>query len=508
MIDKTCSRRQILSSGLAVAGFMLSRRSVFGACFPSPGPPPACAPASWMDGGRSSVEGYADRRSCEPGERVSVFMASQRRIRVTVTVKRLGSQQDTVWSSSVWVRPKPIPMDASESGCLWEHQEGGDVSFEVPTAWKTGFYRVEMNDSSEDHEGHGEGFFIVRPARSAAKSRILLVLSTNTYFAYNNYGAAQGTASPSTHGSFYEQARVASFNRPLPLGFLSPYDCRKSGIPSRHQRYAGWDKWEWPFVQWAEREGFSLDYAANEDLERHPDLLDSYRLVLSVGHDEYWSEGMRDALDRHIRRGGNVVFLSGNVCYRQVRLSLPESRMVLGGEMDGDALWSHRGGANRPENRMTGVSFCYGALNPAPASYTIYQPDHWLFDGLRSVGGRLARFPEVGCIGYECDGCDVEWHQGVPKATHRDGSPAGFQILGLAPGRMPDYEAVVHSRALFGREDGWTPWGTDLRQGAAVMGIWTNGGTVLTVGCTEWARQLDDPSVAHITRNALTRLSQ
>ena len=73
---------------------------------------------------------------------------------------------------------------------------------------------------------------------------------------------------------------------------------------SRQQRYAGWDKWEWPFVQWAEREGIALDYATNEDLERYPDLLSSYRLVVSVGHDEYWSVGMRDAFESYIHKGG------------------------------------------------------------------------------------------------------------------------------------------------------------------------------------------------------------
>ena len=114
----------------------------------------------------------------------------------------------------------------------------------------------------------------------------------------------------------------------------------------------------------------------------------------------------------------------------------------------------------------------------------------------------------MGCIGYECDGCDFEWVNGVPVASHRDSTPGNFQILGLAPGRMREYEAVVHSKALFGRDDGFTPWGRDLRQGAAVLGLWTEEGTVVTVGCTEWVRHLNDPLVAQITRNIVSRLSR
>ncbi len=77
--------------------------------------------------------------------------------------------------------------------------------------------------------------------------------------------------------------------------------------------------WELPFVVWAESNGYTLEYAANSDLEFHPEILNAYRLVLSVGHDEYWSAPMRDHLEEFIGRGGNVAFFSGNTCCWQVR---------------------------------------------------------------------------------------------------------------------------------------------------------------------------------------------
>jgi len=45
--------------------------------------------------------------------------------------------------------------------------------------------------------------------------------------------------------------------------------------------------------------------------------------------------------------------------------------------------------------------------------------------------------------------------------------------------------------------------------GAAVMGIYTRGGTVFTSGTTDWAHGLRgaDPHVERITRNILDRLS-
>src|SRR5207244_4833767 len=96
---------------------------------------------------------------------------------------------------------------------------------------------------------------------------------------------------------------------------------------------AGWPDWELPFVRWAEREGYGFDVATNADLEDHAGLLSDrglsddtgtgYRLVLSVGHDEYWSGPMRDTVEAFIARGGNVAFFSGNTSFWQVRLEDP-----------------------------------------------------------------------------------------------------------------------------------------------------------------------------------------
>ena len=45
-------------------------------------------------------------------------------------------------------------------------------------------------------------------------------------------------------------------------------------------------RWEHHFIHWAEQQGYTMDYAANLDLEQRPDFLEDYSLVLSVGHDE------------------------------------------------------------------------------------------------------------------------------------------------------------------------------------------------------------------------------
>jgi len=36
-------------------------------------------------------------------------------------------------------------------------------------------------------------------------------------------------------------------------------------------------------------------------------------------------------------------------------------------------------------------------------------------------------------VGYECDGCELEWRDGLPFATHQDGTPKSFDISCWAP---------------------------------------------------------------------------
>ena len=101
-------------------------------------------------------------------------------------------------------------------------------------------------------------------------------------------------------------------------------------------------------------------------------------------------------------------------------------------------------------------------------------------------------------VGYETDGCELEWREGLPFATHKDGTPETFTVLGTCPVRWHPDDCEWYER----REKG--------RIGAACMGIYTRGGTVFTAGTTDWALGLrgGDKTVERITRNVIERLSK
>ena len=260
--------------------------------------------------------------------------------------------------------------------------------------------------------------------------------------------------------------------------------------------------------------------------------------MLSVGHDEYWSGPMRDTVERFIAGGGNVAFFSGNTSFWQVRLEDDGATMVgykqrfeadpcFGTDRGGEVttIWSDQL-LGRPENEMTGVSFARGGyarigrrVPNGSGGYTIHRPDHWIFDGTGlGYGDVLGAGATV--VGYECDGCDFTYRDGLPYPTGEDGTPSTFEILGTSPAASftrdtavrppaPDQlsELEFHAWRLFGRHDDAAC--ARLANGHAVLGTYTRGGTVVTSGCTDWVWGLAerDAQVEQVTRNILDRLS-
>lgn len=441
------------------------------------------------------VEGYPDGQSFTQGDVIDFHVSSEIE-RYHVTIQRIGASRETVWEGDIANGTKHlIPTDASAQGCDWP------VSFSVtvPAGWKSGYYEVFFGApgaANKDQWIDGRtAFFVIRAKKPGVNAKILLQLTTNTYNAYDNWGGYSLYAFNSEGG---RQGNKVSFSRPI------------TSTAS---------EWEIPFIRWAEQNGYKLEYAVNSDLEFHPELLDHYQLVVSVGHDEYWSAPMRDNIERFISTGGNLVFFGGNSLTWQVRFESDGREMVSWKDAyredplynpDGNSpllstLWSHPL-VNRPENQLVGAGMMFGGMHRSNGQYmdgsgafTVYQPDHWVF-----AGTGLKQGEQFGArhsiVGYECDGCEHTFVNGRPVPTGRDGTPEDFLILALAPASWaPD-------------EWHWDERWESGRTGNACMGIHgvPAGGTVFTAATTDWAHGLkgEDPIVEIITRNVLDRFSK
>ncbi|MBI3772855.1 MAG: hypothetical protein HY272_09175 [Gammaproteobacteria bacterium] len=439
--------------------------------------------------------GYTNQLSYQAGDTIAFHISSKFQ-RFQITIQRFGIERQTVLTKEVTNgQPHAIPENASSHGANWPQT----LTVTVPESWRSGYYQVFLGvsdpaDSSKWIEGQSM-FFVIRAAHPGKEANILYQMATNTYNAYNNWGG----------NSLYEfnSASVKETNR---VSFLRP-------IPSDAYR------WDLPFIEWAEKNGYRMDYAINSDFERNPDLIKHYKLVLSVGHDEYWSAGMRDQLEAFIANGGNVAFFGGNNITWQIRYEADAQEMVIWRAYYRDdplyrpegpnptlaTLWSHPL-IGRPENQLSGVGMRFGGMHrnhgqfmDGTGAFTVHRPEHWVFakTGLKEgqqFGGKDS------IVGYECDGCEITWVDGRPQPTHRDGTPENFEVLATAPAQWPD--------------DAW-PWFKEWqpgRIGNACFGIYKKpgGGTVFTASTTNWSHGLKghDPIVEQISRNVMDRLSK
>lgn len=454
-----------------------------------------------------------------------------------VEVAREGAVREIIWRiENVEGQVHETPLDASTNGCGWPE------TIQIPVAdWRSGYHSVTVKAGEE----RGDAFFVVRPDPSDP-APILLVLSTTTWNAYNDWGGP----------SLYTGGTRVSFERPMAKGFLvKPEAGRMMQLePDREATGyrnwsrplglsdwsggSGWWNWERPFTRWAESNGFRVDAAISQDLEQHPDILDGPRLFVSAGHDEYWSWGMRDALDAFVEAGGNAAIFSGNTCFWQIRyeddhramtsykyradedpvLGTPDERLLTG-------PWSDRL-VGRPETSTIGLTFTRGGYSryglgaaESTAAYTVHRPEHWVFKGTGLEEG--AEFGGGDAIvAYECDGCAFEpGDHGRPVPTGVDGAPRDLEILATAPAHLwaqdeqptryahEPGELECVSMAVFG--DTSPAHLAELSNGHAILGVFQKGdGTVVNAGVIDWVLGLGDPVVERITRNVLERLSR
>jgi hypothetical protein len=456
------------------------------------------------------IEGYPEESSVLLGGRV-VLRVSTDAPAFRVVLQRCGAELERV-AVSEWFegRHHPHHLPFQDWG-----QDGTGIAGEELPSWSAYPLDVPADGRPGIHlavlvEGDGRGnprrspaavpdarsgqaLFVVRAARPL--SPILYKLPLFTYHAYNQ--AAPGLAPawclysvpapgvlPTAVPPSVSVRRPGggTGGTPWDIANFDPFD------PTPRQTYVHWDA---PFLAWLERSGIAVDYCTDLDLHRDPDLLEPYRLLISAGHDEYWTTAMRDHTERFVSGGGNAAFFAGNTCWWQTEFDDESSFRRI-------STWSDPAGPDRPENLLTGVSFRNGGErdrddHPRPVGYRVQHADHWVYagTGLRD-GDVLGGGPAEYVVGYECDGAHFDrarLAQGRPvEPTGADGTPPGFTILGVG-------------------DAGSSGWGMGNR--AATMGLHTPGGTVFTAATTDWPRVLTggtSPAVEQITRNVLERL--
>src|SRR5947209_1368687 len=248
------------------------------------------------------ITGYASETSVAPGETVHLHVSAPQGERYRVQLYRLGWYHGSggrlimctpgcgASRPAVW---QPAPTAPDPSSHLFSAPWSVTDEITLPPTAVSGYYEARLEIVGGDDAGAvGMVPLIVRePAPSAA---VLVQVPVNTWQAYNSWGGKSLYGKAGTH------ATEVSFDR--------PYDAQVLHDMALNL--------ELPWVHFLERSGVDLAYQTDVDTDADPDSLLEHRLVFSIGHDEYWSQAMRDAFTRARRHDTNLMFGSNSGLWR------------------------------------------------------------------------------------------------------------------------------------------------------------------------------------------------
>ncbi|MEZ7124737.1 N,N-dimethylformamidase beta subunit family domain-containing protein [Nonomuraea sp. AD125B] len=497
---------------------------------------------------------YTDRWTYSPGEEVHVHTHTTAET-YTLTLVRDGLTPEVVWSAiGLPGRAHPTPSDAYAVGCGWPVAH----TFTIDQRWKPGFYILIIGIEVDGRRHEREHFLIVRNPEPGVRTPYVLVLTTSTMTAYNDWGGANAYRGLGDDPWTDVAGPRLSVQRPIARGMIrKPDEAPRSSNPdtpprgalprhpayewahthgySRHHADAFWATYERPFALWAEKEGIEFDVLTQHDLHQDPGCLTPYACAIFVGHDEYWTAQMRDSVDAFVDGGGHLARFGRNFLW-QVRLEEDDQVQVNYKVPQDDPLFDSDPAKvttawdwppiDRPAAAtmgLTGLSGTYNrygsAISRSSGGFTVYRPRHWALQDTDLGYGDVFGGAPICIAAFELDGCDYTFRRGLPFPTGSDGTPDNLEIIAMCP-------------ATFGEEDRWNgqvPLGAPITEVQGILGLlfdplpdrfdgeaygsgmvaeFTRGrGGVFCAGTTEWVNglRLHDEFTEQITRNVLRR---
>jgi hypothetical protein len=437
---------------------------------------------SWQPAGEATnaVEGYASEAGALPGSLVRLHVSTNPAARYRVEIFRLGWYGGAGGRRLRCIpgcnrdepgRRQPLPPRPAQDPHSAPVRANWSVTdtFRVGRHWVSGYYLIRFILTSGPNRGLASWTFLIVREPPGRVSQILVQVPVNTWQAYNAWGG-KSLYDTKTRGRAYR----VSFDRPFNAEAQSPF----------------W--YELQLVRFLERNGYDVSYQTDLDTHRAPRSLLSHRLVITAGHDEYWTKEMRDGFDAARDAGINVAFMGSNTGYWQHRyedggrtlfgyksMYDPEPNLRLKTAMFRDV--------GRPECELMGVQHQF--IHPpqyAPHDYTVTEAarsDPWFAGTGLSRGDKITDVlgPEYDVLNPWPDTCV---HPGLKVLFHFEGYPT-----------MQNGDAVRYT----------APSGAQIFASGAQRFTWA----LDTWGTRSWGHTAPpNPGVHRFMQNAFTAMTQ
>lgn len=436
-----------------------------------------------------SIEGFATEISINLGDTV-YFKINTVAIAYRLDIYRMGyyggngaRKVDTIYPSVSLPQLQPAglpdPFDPT-TGNLDCGNWGVSASWTAPTDVTSGIYFAKLV-REDGSTGASHILFIVRDDNS--HSDLLFQTSDTTWQAYNNYG-----------DSCLYEFLTASGKRAFKVSYNRPFKTRFAEFGANWVFNA-----EYPMVRWLEANGYDVSYCSGVDSDRFGDKILQHKILLSVGHDEYWSGQQRANVEAARNAGVHLAFFSGNEVFWKTRwensidgTNTPYRTLVCYKETHDNAkidptpqwtgTWRDRhlsppfdGG--RPENALTGTIF--GAQGFTDNAITVTAEEGKLRFWRNTTLANLVPGQEVsltpGTLGYE-------WDQDLDN---------GFRPAGLI--RLSSTVITTNDLLL----DNGNNYGPGTATHHLTLYRHQSGALVFGAGTVQWSWGLDDHHDSH-----------
>jgi Domain of unknown function (DUF4082) len=441
---------------------------------------------NWKLVNRASGEiaGYASATSVNKGQSLDIKVSLGQPGQFTIDVYRLGYYGGTggrlIATSGLLNGTTQAPYTLDPNTRLVECNWTTSYVLTIGNNWISGLYIGKLTDQASGKVAHV--WFVVRDDSSTAD--ILFQSSVSTVLAYSTTGGHSLYSFNSIGG---ERAYKVSYDRPFSQA--TSEQSYEADTPLR---------WEYNMVRWLESQGYDVTYTDNMHVQDNPQSLLNHRLFLSVGHDEYWSKEMRDAVEAGRNAGINLGFFSANTCYWRVRF---ESSTLAAGQVKPnrvmacykkdwalDPVAQQQGPSaatnkfrsvqnQRPENALLGVMYgsdtsnIYGGYNFV---ITNSSDSYYANTGLQN-GNQLNLL-----VGYEWD-----------FIVNNGSTPPGLVMLSQSPVQpaslLPNFDEPAGEEAL--------PANQDFTKSHSARYTASSGAKVFASGTIQWAWGLDSDGV-------------
>ena len=352
------------------------------------------------DDATGQIKGYASTTSASPNQSINLYVTVNPVQTYTIDVYRVG------WYAGLGARLRlhagPLNgvhqlacLPAATTGlidCNWTPS----YTLTIGADWTSGVYLVVLTNA-QGYQNHV--IFVVRDGRPAP---LLFQQSVTTYEAYNNYPSDGVTGKSLYTYNSYGANTVAGDPRAVKVSFDRPYSGAGTG-----QFFF----FEIQFVRWLERSGYDVTYSTDIDTHTSGAVLLNSKAFLSVGHDEYWSKEMLDAVTAARDGGVNLGFFGSNAAAWQVRFEPSAAGtanrvMVCYKDASIDPVqgptttvqW-RSAQLNRPEQGLIGIQSTSLVDWGNNVGYVVTNSSHWVYAGTDFHDGDVV----PGIVGYEMD---------------------------------------------------------------------------------------------------------